>query len=191
MGEAFRLIRDGYADRMLVGGLDYNCNQNVIPGMDAFGALCTSYNDDPENACKPMDKNRAGTVLGDGGGMILLESQESAEARGANILCEIAGYGQTNDASNLMRPLVDGLGLVKAIHKALAIGRVHPSEISAFNCHARSTIVGDDAEVAGIRALLASSLVFPTLEEFLAQTPERIVECYLDPLPEKQPIMSG
>lgn len=94
MGEAFRLIRDGYMDRILVGGLDYNCNQNVLPGMDAFGALCTTFNDNPEAACRPFDKTRAGTVLSDGGGMVLLESEEHALKRNApNMYCEIGGYG--------------------------------------------------------------------------------------------------
>ncbi len=94
IGQAFRLIRDGYMDRMIVGGLDYNCNQNVLPGMDAFGALCRDHNHDPENACKPFDKNRSGTVLGDGGAMILLETEESALKRNApHIYGEVVGYG--------------------------------------------------------------------------------------------------
>lgn len=83
IGAAYRLIRDGYMDRVLVGGLDYNCNQNVLPGMDAFGALCRDHNDDPKNAAKPFDINRSGTVLSDGGAMIMLESEEAALKRNA------------------------------------------------------------------------------------------------------------
>lgn len=94
IGQAFRLIRDGYMDRMIVGGLDYNCNHNVLPGMDAFGALCRDHNDNPDQACKPFDKNRSGTVLGDGGAMMLLETEESALKRGAkHIYGEVIGYG--------------------------------------------------------------------------------------------------
>jgi len=94
IGDAYRLIRDGYMDRVLVGGLDYNCNQNVLPGMDSFGALCTTYNDKPEEACMPFDKKRCGTVLSDGGAMIMLESYEHAKARNAKqIYCELAGFG--------------------------------------------------------------------------------------------------
>ena len=81
-------------DKMIVGGLDYNCNQNVLPGMDAFGALCRDHNDSPDQACKPFDKNRSGTVLGDGGAFILLETEESALKRNApHIYGEVLGFG--------------------------------------------------------------------------------------------------
>lgn len=94
IGEAYRLIRDGYMDRIIVGGVDLNCNQNVLPGMDSFGALCADSNDHPEKALKPFDRKRSGTCLSDGGAMILLESLESAEKRKAKkIYCEVAGYG--------------------------------------------------------------------------------------------------
>lgn len=83
IGQAYRLIRDGYMDRMVVGGLDYNCNQNVLPGMDSFGALCRDHNDDPQNAGKPFDVARSGTILSDGGAMIMLETEEAALKRGA------------------------------------------------------------------------------------------------------------
>lgn len=81
-------------DRMIVGGLDLNCNANVLPGMDSFGALCRDSNHDPEGSAKPFDINRSGTVLSDGGGMIYLETEESALARGrTKIYGEVAGYG--------------------------------------------------------------------------------------------------
>ena len=75
IGEAWRLIRDGYMDQVLVGGLDFNCDDNVIGGMDAFGAVCKTFNDSPDQACRPFDSKRAGTVLADGGALILLESE--------------------------------------------------------------------------------------------------------------------
>lgn len=83
IGQAYRLIRDGYMDRMLVGGLDFNCNHNVLPGMDNFGALCRDYNHDPQNAGKPFDVNRSGTILSDGGAFLMLETEEAALKRGA------------------------------------------------------------------------------------------------------------
>lgn len=84
--------------------------------MDAFGALCTTFNDDPEAACRPFDKSRAGTALSDGGGMIMLESEEHADKRNApNKYVELAGYGQTNDASSILRPNEDGSGVITAI----------------------------------------------------------------------------
>jgi 3-oxoacyl-(acyl-carrier-protein) synthase len=78
IGEAYRLIRDGYVDRVLVGGVDFNCDGDVISGMDSFGAVTQASNNDPEGSCRPFDLKRAGTVLSDGGGMLLLESLESA-----------------------------------------------------------------------------------------------------------------
>ncbi len=191
VGEAFRLIRDGYMDRVLVGGLDFNCNQNVLPGMDAFGALCTTFNHDPQAACMPFDKKRAGTCLGDGGAMILLESEQHAEQRSARVYAEVAGYGQTNDASNVLRPLEDGVGIVRAIKDALTLAGLHPRDISAFNCHARATLVGDAAEVAAIRALIAAGEKCSSFEEFAQMSAEEIVECVHGPLPATQPILSG
>lgn len=116
IGEAYRLIRDGYMDRVLVGGLDYNCDQNVLPGMDAFGAVCSTSNDSPQDACRPFDESRAGTVLSDGGGMILLESLEVATQRkAAKIYGEIVGFGMASDAYHALRPTESGVGLIKAI----------------------------------------------------------------------------
>ena len=185
MGEAFRLIRDGYMDRVLVGGLDFNCNQNVLPGMDSFGALCTTHNDDPEGACMPFDKKRAGTCLSDGGAMIILESEEAAQRRDARAYCEVGGFGMSNDASHILRPLEDGVGLVSAMKDAMVLARIHPSQINAYNCHARATLVGDAAEVAGIRALMAAGEQCKTFEEFAQMTPEDIVACASGPLPKQ------
>ena len=140
LGEAYRLIKHGYMDRVLVGGLDFNCDQNVIPGMDAFGALCTTFNDSPAEACRPFDLRRAGTVLSDGGGMIMLESLESAIQRNAKkIYAEIAGYGMTCDAYHALKQTESGEGLIKAVQSALFEAGLSPFQIDAFNCHATST----------------------------------------------------
>jgi 3-oxoacyl-[acyl-carrier-protein] synthase II len=156
IGEAYRLIRDGYMDRMLVGGLDFNCNQNVLPGMEAFGALCTTHNQSPEDASKPFDKQRSGAVVSDGGAMLMFESEESAQKRGAKkIYGEIAGYGQTNDAHNLLRPFENGLGTLAAIMNALKEAGMHPLELDTINCHARSTLSGDDSEAYCLHSLFA------------------------------------
>lgn len=191
IGDAYRLIRDGYMDRVLVGGLDYNCNQNVLPGMDAFGALCTTFNEKPEEACMPFDKKRAGTVLSDGGAMIMLESFEHAKARKARqIYCEVAGFGQTNDAFNILQPYPDGLGIVGAMHNCMKEGNLHPSQLSLFNCHARSTSVGDKAEALAIKSMLAAGQKYGDLAKYLSLTPEEIVECVNDNLPKVQPIIT-
>jgi 3-oxoacyl-[acyl-carrier-protein] synthase II len=128
LGQAFRLIRDGYMDKMIVGGLDYNCNQNVLPGMDSFGALSRTHNHDPENAARPFDVDRDGTILSDGGAFILLETEESALKRNApQIYGEISGYGQTNDAHNMLKPHDNGLGILAAMLEAMKEGDIHPS----------------------------------------------------------------
>lgn len=156
IGEAYRLIKDGYMDRVIVGGCDYNCNDNVIGGMDAFGALCQTHNNDPEHACMPFDKKRTGTVMSDGGAMILLESEEFAFKRKAKqIYAEIIGYGQTNDAISIMKPLDNGLGILAGMMAALNDAGLHPLEMDAVNCHARSTVAGDSSEAYCLNALFA------------------------------------
>ena len=115
-------------DRMIVGGLDFNCNQNVLPGMDNFGALCTNCNQNPQDAAKPFDLNRSGTVLSDGGAMIMLESEETALKRGAkHIYGEIVGFGQKNDAHDLLKPFDNGLGILASIIEAMDDAKIHPS----------------------------------------------------------------
>jgi 3-oxoacyl-(acyl-carrier-protein) synthase len=173
IGAAYRLIRDNYMDRVLVGGLDFNCNQNVLPGMDAFGALCRDHNDDPKNAAKPFDKNRTGTVLSDGGAMILLESERVANARGApQIYGEVCGYGQTNDAHHIMKPWDDGVGILAAALGAMQEENLHPSQLDAVNCHARSTVSGDGSEAHCLHALFSCGEAVKNIDEFQALSPE-------------------
>ena len=139
---------------MIVGGLDLNCNANVLPGMDSFGALCRDSNHDPEGAAKPFDLDRSGTVLSDGGGMIFLETEESALARGrTKIYGEVSGYGQTNDAYHILKPYDNGIGILAAVMQATEDAQIHPSQIDAVNCHARSTVSGDNCEAYALHAL--------------------------------------
>lgn len=167
IGEAYRLIKDGYMDRVIVGGLDFNCNQNVLPGMDAFGALCTTHNKSPEDACKPFDINRSGTVVSDGGAMMLFESEEFAHKRKAKqIYGEVIGYGQTNDAHHILRPYDNGLGILAAIMAAVNDAEIHPLDIDAVNCHARSTVSGDNSEAYCLHSLFACGNKIKSVEEF-------------------------
>lgn len=105
-------------DKVLVGGLDFNCSENVIGGMDDFGAVTRSFNDKPEEACRPFDQGRSGTVLSDGGALLLLESQDSIK-RSCTVYGEITGFGQTSDAFHALRPTDSGIGLTMAIRTAL------------------------------------------------------------------------
>ena len=145
-------------DRIVVGGLDYSVNENAIGGMDSFKALTRKHNDCPDQAMRPFDKKRSGTVLSDGGALLMLESEEAALKRGAtSIYGEVAGFGMTCDAFHILRPTDKGTGLISAIQEALLEAHVTPKEISAFNCHATSTPVGDLSEAKCITSLLGSA----------------------------------
>ena len=98
---------------MIVGGLDFNVNPNVVGGMEAFGAVCTSedFQDEPEEAMRPFDVDRCGTVIGDGGAAMILVSDELHSKLGGKVYAELAGFGQTCDAQHLLRPTDDGQGL--------------------------------------------------------------------------------
>jgi len=117
LGEAYRMIKDGYMDRVLVGGLDLNVNRTVVNGMDAFGAV-TKFDGPPELASRPFDQARSGTMISDGGALILLETQDSASQRGVkrdDIYGEMSGFGLNCDAFHALRPTDSGVGLVAAI----------------------------------------------------------------------------
>ena len=116
IGEAFRLVKHGHVDRILTGGLDYNINATCVGGMDAFGALTRTCNEEPDKAMKPFDMGRSGTVLSDGGSLLMLETEESAIRRGApHIYGEVAGFNMNCDAYHLLRPTDSGVGLISAI----------------------------------------------------------------------------
>ena len=116
IGEAFRLVKHGHVDRILTGGLDYNINATCVGGMDAFGALTRTCNEEPDKAMKPFDMKRSGTVLSDGGSLLMLETEESAIRRGApHIYGEVAGFNMNCDAYHLLRPTDSGVGLISAI----------------------------------------------------------------------------
>ena len=177
IGEAFRLIKHGYMDRMVVGGFDYNVNENVMEGMDAFKALTRTQNDTPDEAMRPFDKKRSGTVLSDGGACLFLETEESAERRGVSqVYGEVAGYHMTCDAYHVLRPTDSGIGLISAIQEALIEAGVAPQHVSAFNCHATSTPVGDKSEASCIASILgaAHQRNVKTLDDFKAISPEEI-----------------
>lgn len=92
IGEAYRLIKHGYQDAMIAGGADFNLNRHFFEGMELFGANCNTYNEDPTKASRPFDKKRAGPVMSDGAGVVILENLERALERGAKIYCEIGGF---------------------------------------------------------------------------------------------------
>merc|ERR1740139_36985 len=162
-------------DRVLVGGLDMNVNRTVVNGMDAFGAV-TKFDGPPEKASRPFDKGRSGTMISDGGALIVLETLESAKERGLtkdDIYGEMSGFGLNCDAFHALRPTDRGVGLVAAIQEALVGAGLTPADIDCFNCHATSTPKGDQAESNTIKSILAAERDF---DKFREMAPEEIVE---------------
>lgn len=150
LGVAHTLITSGRLDMVLAGGADAVVNRGSIMGFNHLMAL-SERNDEPTRASRPFDKNRNGFVMGEGGGMVFLESEEHALARGARILCEHPGYASTNEASNIMAPKEGGVGMAIAMRKALEDAGMSPEEIQYVSAHGTSTGHNDRCESQGIR----------------------------------------
>jgi 3-oxoacyl-[acyl-carrier-protein] synthase II len=156
IGDASRIIQYGDADVMIAGGCEAAICMSGVGGFSALRALSTKYNDSPEIASRPFDKNRDGFVMGEGAGIVVLEEYEHAKARGAKIYAEIVGYGMAGDAYNIVAPHPEGVGAIKAMDVAMKHASVSPSDIEYINAHATSTPVGDILELKSIEKLFAS-----------------------------------
>ena len=150
IGDAFVTIRDGRAPIMVAGAVESHRNPFFIAGFSAMRALVTDSNDNPDAAVRPFDATRAGFVLGEGCGIVILEERERAIRRGARIYAEIAGYATTNDAYHPIAPLPDGSGAARAMQLAIIDAGIGPDEIGLVNAHAASTPAGDLAEAIAI-----------------------------------------
>jgi 3-oxoacyl-[acyl-carrier-protein] synthase II len=149
MMEAFNLIRLGKADILLVGGSEAAVNEAGMGGFVSMKAL-SERNDDPKTASRPYDKDRDGFVMGEAGGVIVLERLEHAIARGAKIYCEMAGAGATADAYHITAPHPEGLGALNVMKQALEDANMKAEDIDYINTHGTSTPLGDGAEVKAI-----------------------------------------
>lgn len=147
IGDAFRMIQYGDADIMICGGSEAGVNPYTLAGFNALSALSAEPN--PHQASRPFDKNRNGFVLGEGAGILILESLESALKRGAPIYAEIVGYGSTSDAYHITSP--NGEGAVKAMKNALNDANLKPEDIGYINAHGTSTALNDKFETAAIK----------------------------------------
>lgn len=143
-------IKAGRADMMIVGGADSIINKEEIEGFNEIYALSVA-NDTPDKASCPFSKNRDGFVIGEGAGMMILESEESAKARGATIYAELADYAFTNESYNIMAPKPDGEGMADTMEQALANSGISKDEVSYINAHGTSTMLNDMYETQAIK----------------------------------------
>ena len=151
IGESMRLIQSGKMDMMLTGGAEGAITPIGIEGFTACRALSTNYNDDPAKASRPFDKDRDGFVMGEGAGILILEEYEHAINRGANIHCEITGYGMSADAYHYTLPEPTGDGAKRAMLGALEDAKMKPRLIDYINAHGTSTQAGDQVEIKAIQ----------------------------------------
>ncbi|MDQ6972361.1 MAG: beta-ketoacyl-ACP synthase II [Mariprofundaceae bacterium] len=152
IGDAYEAIVRGDADAMIAGGTEACICELAVGGFAASRALSTR-NDDPEHASRPWDKDRDGFIMGEGAGILMLESLESAQARGADILAEVAGYGMSGDAYHITTPAPEGEGGARCMKAALDGAKINPQEVDYINAHGTSTPAGDVCETQGIKAV--------------------------------------
>ena len=155
LGTAYEVIRRGDADAMVAGGAEAAVNRMSIAAFAASRAL--SRNDDPLTASRPFDLNRDGFVLGEGAGILVLEEREQAIVRGATILCEMVGYGQSADAFHVTQPSENGEGAARAMNIALKKAGIAASEIDYLNAHGTSTPLNDKFETLSVKTVFGES----------------------------------
>lgn len=149
IGEAFKIIQRGAADAMITGGTEAPITHMALAGFSASRALST--NDDKETACRPFQEGRDGFIMGEGAGILVIESLESAQTRGAQIYAEIVGYGSTGDAYHITAPAPEGKGGSRAMQAALDDAGIEAKDIQYLNAHGTSTPVGDLYEIKAIK----------------------------------------
>lgn len=170
IGDASRMIALGDAKVMLAGGTESAINRIGIAGFCACRALSTNFNDTPEKASRPYDRDRDGFVMGEGAGVVVLEDLEHAKARGARIYAEIVGYGMSGDAYHITSPAEDGDGAYRCMAAALDRAGVTAGDLDYINAHGTSTQLGDEIELRAVERLLANAPKKPSMSSTKSAT---------------------
>ncbi len=155
IGDAFRMLRHGDADVAICGGTEGVITEMSVGGFSAMKALSTR-NDEPERASRPFDRDRDGFVIAEGCGLLVLETEEHARARGARVLAELAGFGMSGDAYHISAPPEDGSGMVRVMRACLANAGLEPSDVDYVNAHGTSTPTGDVIEARAVRTVFGA-----------------------------------
>jgi len=158
IGDAARMVALGDADVMVAGGAEAAICPIGIAGFAQARALSTNFNDEPERASRPYDKDRDGFVMGEGAGVVVLEEYEKAKARGATIYAELIGYGLSGDAYHVTAPHPEGAGGYRAMEMALKRAELDPIDIDYINAHGTSTPMGDELELGAVRRLFGNAV---------------------------------
>jgi len=157
IGEALRMIQHNEADVIVAGGAEAAITKLGVGGFAAMKALSTR-NDDPKGASRPFDLDRDGFVIGEGGGVVILEELDFARKRGAKMYCEVAGYGRTGDAYHMTAPPADGAGATRSMKLALADAGLTPDDVDYVNAHGTSTSLNDSSETLAIKQALGEDV---------------------------------
>ena len=170
IGDAARMIALGDAKVMVAGGAESAINRLGIAGFCACRALSTDFNDTPEKASRPYDRDRDGFVMGEGAGIVVLEDLEHALTRGARIYAEVVGYGMSGDAYHITSPAEDGDGAYRCMRAALERAGISASELDYINAHGTSTPLGDEIELRAAERLLANAPRKPAMSSTKSAT---------------------